>query len=154
MLDVLIHGWHPKELSWTLTEYTKINSKYIKDLNLRAETKTLRGKSSWQWTCQRFLCCYTNSTGNKSETEPHRVKMEPLCFEGHFSRVKSPSTEWAKILVNHKCCKRLIFRIYKELLQLNSKGDPPKLVIEPGSPALQADSLLSEPPRKPYFIHL
>ena len=78
--------------------------------------------------------------------------MEPLCFEGHFSRVKSPSTEWAKILVNHKCCKRLIFRIYKELLQLNSKGDPPKLVIEPGSPALQADSLLSEPPRKPLTL--
>ena len=28
-------------------------------------------------------------------------------------------------------------------------GDLPKPGIEPGSPALQADSLLSEPPRKP-----
>ena len=28
-------------------------------------------------------------------------------------------------------------------------GDLPNLGIEPGSPALQADSLLSEPPRKP-----
>ena len=30
-----------------------------------------------------------------------------------------------------------------------SPGDLPNLRIEPGSPALQADSLLSEPPRKP-----
>ena len=30
-----------------------------------------------------------------------------------------------------------------------SSGDLPKPEIEPGSPALQADSLSSEPPRKP-----
>ena len=30
-------------------------------------------------------------------------------------------------------------------------GDHPNLGIEPGSPALQADTLLSEPPGKPHF---
>ena len=30
-------------------------------------------------------------------------------------------------------------------------GDPPDSGIEPGSPALQADSLSSEPPGKPYL---
>jgi len=31
--------------------------------------------------------------------------------------------------------------------------DLPKLGIEPGSPALQAVSLPSEPPGKPYLLH-
>ena len=31
-------------------------------------------------------------------------------------------------------------------------GDLPDLGVEPVSPALQADSLLSEPPGKPLFI--
>ena len=33
-------------------------------------------------------------------------------------------------------------------------GDLPDLGIEPGSPALQADSLLSEPPGKPWYISI
>ena len=35
-----------------------------------------------------------------------------------------------------------------------SPGDLPDPGIEPGSPALQADSLLSEPPGKPYVTHI
>ena len=34
-----------------------------------------------------------------------------------------------------------------------SPGDLPNLEIEPRSPTFQMDSLLSEPPGKPYFIH-
>ena len=34
-------------------------------------------------------------------------------------------------------------------LQFPSPGDPPDPGIEPGSPALQADALTSEPPGKP-----
>ena len=34
-----------------------------------------------------------------------------------------------------------------------SPGDPPNPEIKPGSPALQADSLLIEPPGNPYFIN-
>ena len=37
-------------------------------------------------------------------------------------------------------------------LPFPSPGDLPNLGIEPGSPALQADALPSEPPGKPYFI--
>ena len=33
-----------------------------------------------------------------------------------------------------------------------SPGDLPNLGIKPGSPALQADSLPSEPPGKPYVV--
>ena len=36
-------------------------------------------------------------------------------------------------------------------LPFSSPGDPPNPGIEPGSPELQADSLLSELPWKPYL---
>ena len=38
-----------------------------------------------------------------------------------------------------------------EWIAISSSGDLPYLGIEPGSPALQADSLLSEPPGKHYM---
>ena len=38
-------------------------------------------------------------------------------------------------------------------LPFPSPGDLPDPRIEPGSPALQADSLLSEPPRKLYMVY-
>ena len=38
-------------------------------------------------------------------------------------------------------------------LPLLSPGDLPNPGIEPGSPALQADTLTSEPPRKPILVH-
>ena len=39
-------------------------------------------------------------------------------------------------------------------LPFPSPGDLPNPGIEPGSPALQADALSSEPPRKPRVIHM
>ena len=39
-------------------------------------------------------------------------------------------------------------------LPFPSPGDLPNLGIEPGSPTLQAESLLSEPPGKPYIFTL
>ena len=39
-------------------------------------------------------------------------------------------------------------------LPFPSPGDRPNLRIEPGSPALQADSLPSEPPGKPKVSHM
>ena len=38
-------------------------------------------------------------------------------------------------------------------LPCSPQGDLPNPQIEPRSPAVQADSLLSEPPGKPYFMH-
>ena len=40
------------------------------------------------------------------------------------------------------------------LLTFSSPGDLPNPGIEPGSPALQADSLPSEPPGKPQSKHM
>ena len=38
-------------------------------------------------------------------------------------------------------------------LSFPSPGDLPNPVIKPGSPAFQADALISEPPGKPKFSH-
>ena len=43
-----------------------------------------------------------------------------------------------------------VLQEYWSGLSFPSPGDLPDLGIEPGSPVLQADSLLSEPPGKPH----
>ena len=46
-------------------------------------------------------------------------------------------------------CMRLSRQEYRSRLPFPSPGDLPDLGTEPGSPALQADSFLIEPPGKP-----
>ena len=60
-----------------------------------------------------------------------------------------------------KCiaCSKVIFSLLRPFsrqeywsgLPFPSPGDLPNLGIEPGSPALEADTLTSEPPEKPHF---
>ena len=46
-----------------------------------------------------------------------------------------------------------MYSLLHSLLQgIPSSGDLPNPVIKPRSPALQADSLLSEPPWKPIYV--
>ena len=47
----------------------------------------------------------------------------------------------------------LSWQEYWSRLPFPSPGDLPDPGIEPRSPILQADSLLSEPPGKPTFLH-
>ena len=62
----------------------------------------------------------TNSKGNKTKNKqvgPHQIKK--LLQSKHNE--KQP-TEWEKIFANHIPDMRIIFEIYKELIQLNSKN--------------------------------
>ena len=51
-----------------------------------------------------------------------RIQVKSFCTAKEtLNKMKRPPTEWEKIFVNHISDKRLIFKIYKELIQLNSK---------------------------------
>ena len=69
-----------------------------------------------------------------------------------LSRVQLFATPWP---VAHQALLSIDFsrREYYSGLPFASSGDLPDPVIEPWSPTLLADSLLSEPPEKPMFIY-
>ena len=70
-----------------------------------------------------------------------------------FSRVRLFATPWT---VAHNAPLSMGFSRQEHWsgLPLPSPGDLPNPGIEPGSPTLQADSLLSDPSRKPMYPYL
>ena len=116
------------KLEHFLTLYTKINSKWIKDLNVRPETiKLLEGNLG-----------RTLNDINKSNIlydPPPRVteiktkvntwdliKLRSFCTAKEtISKVQRQPSEWEKIIANETTDKGLISKIYKELIQLNAR---------------------------------
>ena len=72
----------------------------------------------------------------------------PPCVLSHFSRVRLFVTLWT---IGHQAPLSMGFsrKEYWSGSPFPSPGDLPNPGIEPGSPALEADALPSEPPRKP-----
>ena len=110
-----------------LTPSTKINSKWIKDLNIRPEMVKLLEEN----------ICKTLSDIKHSRIlydPPPRVmeikakinkwdliKLKSFCTTKEtISRVKRQPSEWDEIIANEATDKELISKIYKQLLQLNS----------------------------------
>ena len=118
-----------------LTPYTKINSKWIKDLNVRPETiKFLDeniGKTLSDINHSRILhdppprVMEIKAKINKWEL----IKRKSFCTTKEtISKVKRQPSEQEKIITNKATDKKLISKIYKQLLQLNSRkiNDPIK----------------------------
>ena len=123
------------KLEHFLTPYTKINSKWIKDLNVRPETIKLLveniGKTLSNIHHSRIL--YNSppqNIGNKSKIKKwDLIKIKSFCTTKEtISKVKRQPSEWEKIIANEATDKELISKIYKQLLQLNSRkiNDPIK----------------------------
>ena len=123
------------KLEHFLTPYTKINSKWIKDLNIRSETiKFLEeniGKALSDMNHSRFLydpppiILEIKAKINKWDL----IKIKSFCTPKEtMSKVKRQPSEWKKIIANEVTDKELISKIYKHLLQLNSRkiNDPKK----------------------------
>ena len=115
-----------------LTPYTKINSKWIKDLNVRPETTKLleenKGKTLSDINHSRFLydppprVMEIKAKINKWDL----IKLKSFCtMKETRSKVKRQPSEWKKIIATDE---ELISKIYKQLLQLNSRkiNDPIK----------------------------
>ena len=115
------------KLEHFLTLYTKINSKWIKDLNVRPETiklleenigRTLNdvNQSKILYDPPRVMEIKTNV--NKWDL----IKLKSFCTTKEtISKVKRHTLEWEKIIANETADKGLISKIYKQLIQLNAR---------------------------------
>ena len=115
------------KLDHFLTPHTKINSKWIKDLNVRSETIKLLeeniGKTLSDINHSRILydppprVTEIKTNVNKWDL----IKLESFCTAKEtISKVKRQPSEWEKIIANETTDKGLISRIYKQLIQLNT----------------------------------
>ena len=108
--------------------YTKVNSKWIKDLNIRPETIKLLEENTGR----------TLDDINQTEIlydPPPRVmeiktkinkwdlfKHKSFCTAKEtISKVNRQPSEWEKIIANEATDKGLISKIYKQLIQLNTR---------------------------------
>ena len=116
------------KLEHFLTPYTKINSKWIKDLNITPETiKILEeniGKTLSNIYHSRILYDppprILEIRSNLSKLD--LIKIKSFCTTKEtISKVKRQPSEWEKIIANEATDKQLISKIYKQLLQLNSR---------------------------------
>ena len=108
------------------TPYTKVNSKWIKDLNVRAKTVKLLEDNIGQNLHEiRFGNDLLDVTPKAQAT---KVKIDKLdstrvknfcASKGTISRVKRQLMEWEKIFAKHASDKGLISRIYKALLHFS-----------------------------------
>ena len=112
-----------------LTPYKKINSKWIKDLNVRPETiKFLEenvGRTLDDINQSKILY---DSPPKVTEIKTKVNKLDLIKLKSFrtvkktISKVKRQSTEWEKIIANETTDKGLISKIYKQLIQLNTRN--------------------------------
>ena len=111
------------KLEHFLTPYTKINSKWIKDLNVRSETIKLReeniGKTLSNINHSRILydppprILEIKAKINIQDL----IKLKNFCtMKETISKVKRQPSEWGKIIANEGSDKELISKIYKQLM--------------------------------------
>ena len=116
------------KLEHFLTPHTKINSKWIKDLNVRQETiKLLKeniGRTLNDINQSKILydppprVTEIKTNVNKWDL----IKLKSFCtVRETVSKVKRQPSEWEKIITNETTDKGLIFKIYNQLIQLNAR---------------------------------
>ena len=110
------------KIEHVLTPYTKINSKWIKDLNIRAETIKLLedniGKTLYDIHHSRILydppprILEIKAKINKWDL----IKIKSFCTtKKTMGKVKRQPSEWEKIIANEATDKQQISKINKQL---------------------------------------
>ena len=116
------------KLVHSLTLYTKINSKWIKDLNVRLDTIKLLeeniGKTLFDVNHSKI---FFDSPSRVMEIKTKikkwdLMKRKSFCTAREIiNNMKRQPAEWEKIFANEATDKGLISKIYKQLVQLNIK---------------------------------
>ena len=111
-----------------LIPYTKINSKWIKYLNVRPKTIKLleenKGRTLDDINQSKILhdpppkVMEIKTKVNKLDL----IKLKSFCTAKEtISKVKRQPSEWEKIIANETTDKGLISKIHKQLIQLNAR---------------------------------
>ena len=116
------------KLEHSLTSYTKINSKWIKDLKVRPDTIELLEENIGRTLYD------INHSKNLFDPPPRIMEKEAKINKWDLMKLKSFCTaketikktkrqpsEWEKMFANEATDKGLISKIYKQIMQLNSR---------------------------------
>ena len=116
------------KLEHFLTPYTKINSKWIEDLNVRPETiKLLEENISKTLSDINHSKILYDPPPRVMEIKAKinkwdLIKIKSFCTTKEtITKVKRQPSEWEKIIANETIDKELISKIYKQLIQLNTR---------------------------------
>ena len=116
------------KLEHLLTPYTKINSKWIKDLNVRPETIKLLEENIGRTLDdinQSKIPYDLPPKVTEIKTELNKwelIKLKSFCTAKEtISEVKRQPSEWETMIANGTTDKGLISKIYKQLIQLNTR---------------------------------
>ena len=116
------------KLEHLLMPYTKMNSKWNKDLNLKPETIKLLDKNIGRTPddINQSKILYDpppRVMGIKTKISKwDLIKLKSFCTAKEMlSKVKRQPSEWEKITTNETTDKGLIPKIYKQLIQLNTR---------------------------------
>uniref|UniRef100_A0A8C4PV99 RNA-directed DNA polymerase n=1 Tax=Equus asinus asinus TaxID=83772 RepID=A0A8C4PV99_EQUAS len=113
----------------SLTPCTKINSKWIKDLNVRPETMRLLeeniGSTLYDIGLSSIFSSPMSDRARETKEKMNKwdyIKLKSFCTAKEtINKTKRQPNNWEKIFANHISDKGLISKIYKELIQLNNK---------------------------------
>ena len=116
-----------------LTPYTKINSRWIKDLNVKPKTiksleENLGNTIEDIGMGKYFMTKMPKAMTTKAEIDKwDLITLRSFCpAKATIIRVNRQPTEWEKIFVISSFDKGLISRIYKELKQIYKKKTDPQ----------------------------
>ena len=116
----------------SLTPYTKINSKWIKDINVRPDSIKLLeesiGRTLFDINCSKiFFDPPPRVIKIKTKTNKWDViKLKSFCTAKEtINKTKRQPSKWEKIFANKATNKGLISKIYKQLMQVNTKKNNP-----------------------------
>ena len=126
------------KLDHYLTPYININSKWIKDLNVRPETIKLPGENIGSMLFDIGLNFFLDMSLQTRETKTKinkwdYIKLKSFCTAKEtINKTKGQPKEWVKIFANHIYNKGLISKIYKDSCN-STKTKQPDLKMSRGS---------------------
>ena len=108
----------------SLTPYTKINSKWIRDLSVRPDIIKLRGKHRTLFDINHSKIFFDPPPRvMKMKTEINQwdlIKLKSFCTtEETINKTKRQPSEWEKTFANEATDKKLISKIYQQLMYLS-----------------------------------